>query len=379
MKPLEKFISKLSQGDSKIKNLFHSDQTKNSSGINKSGSVSRREFISRAVPIVVASGFALSQKQLSIFPSGYISDSSLMDALTIIDTHTHFFDPTREIPVGRDRPIPWPSSKTSPFYKTTMPPDWEALAKPLGMKGTIVVEAGTNWLEDNDWILKLAESYRSIVGFIGNLSGTAIEQGSTVPVWDNMERYRQEVHRLAKNPIFRGIRVTGRSVFNDLNNGHYPHFEILADAGLVIDVNSVPAADIVALARAVPSLTIVVDHMFGFKAVSSSSDKWRSDIANLGEVQNIVMKVSGLVEGFDSPQTDSPGTLINCRGALDHVYESFGPDRIIFATNWPVSQPKGEMSVITDVVRRYFEPRGKDVLAKVFAVNARKFYKYLDC
>ena len=375
---MKKNNSKLSPGDSKTKDPFQSDQAKNPSIKHESGHVSRREFILRAVPIVFASDFVLSQKQLSIISSDRNSGNKVSDALTIIDTHVHFFDPTRDIPVGRGLPIPWPSSKTSPFYKTTMPPDWEALAKPLGMKGTIVVEAGTNWLEDNDWILKQAERYRSIVGLIGNLSGTAIEQGSTVPVWDNMERYRKEVHRLAKNPLFRGIRVTGRSVFNDLNNGHYPHFEILADADLVIDVNSVPAADIVALARAVPSLTIVVDHMFGFKAVSSSSDKWKSDIANLGEVQNIVMKVSGLVEGFDSPQTNSPGTLINCRGALDHVYESFGPDRLIFATNWPVSQPKGEMSVVTDVVRRYFEPKGKDVLAGVFAGNAKKFYKYLD-
>jgi L-fuconolactonase len=375
---LKKSNSKSSRGDSKIKDLFQSDQLKNPSGKHESGRVSRREFISRAVPIVVASGFAFSHEQLSIFSAGYNPDHTVMDPLTIIDTHTHFFDPTRAIPVGRDRPLPWPSSKTSHFYKTTMPPDWEALAKPLGMRGTIVIEAGTNWLEDNDWILKLAERYRSIVGFIGNLSGTAIEQGSIVPVWDNIERYRQEVHRLAKNPLFRGIRVTGRSVSNDMNNGHYPHFEILADTGLVIDVNSVPAADIEALARAIPSLTIVVDHMFGFNAVSSLEDKWRSDIANLGGLQNIVMKVSGLVEGFDSQQTDPSGTLIKCKGVLDHVYQSFGPDRLLFGTNWPVSQPKGEMSVVTDIVRRYFEPRGKDVLAKVFEGNARKVYRFLD-
>jgi len=56
------------------------------------------------------------------------------------------------------------------------------LAKPLGMKGTVVVEAGTSWLEDNDWILMLADRYHSIVGFIGNLSGTAIGQGVAVPV-----------------------------------------------------------------------------------------------------------------------------------------------------------------------------------------------------
>ena len=54
------------------------------------------------------------------------------------------------------------------------------------MSGTVVIEGGTNWLEDNDWILNLAEKQRSIVAFIGNLSGTAIRKGATVPVWDDM-------------------------------------------------------------------------------------------------------------------------------------------------------------------------------------------------
>ena len=259
-----------------------------------------------------------------------------------------------------------------------LPPVWEVLAKPLGMKGTVVVEAGTSWLEDNDWILMLADRYHSIVGFIGNLSGTAIGQGVAVPVWADMTRFRQEVSRLARNPIFRGIRVGGLSISEDLSGGHYPHFEVLADSGLVIDVNGSTAAEIVALAKAVPSLTIVVDHMFGFDPVSASSEKWRSDITVMGDVQNVIMKVSGLVEGLDSPQTDPSNALVQCSGALDHVYQSFGPDRLVFGTNWPVSQPKGEISVVTNIVRSYFGPKGKDVLAKVFAGNARRVYRYVD-
>ena len=53
---------------------------------------------------------------------------------------------------------------------------------------------------------------KTIAGFIGNLSGTAIEHGTTVPVWDDMKRFRHEVRRLARNHVFRGIRVGGRSV-----------------------------------------------------------------------------------------------------------------------------------------------------------------------
>lgn len=197
-------------------------------------------------------------------------------------------------------------------------------------------------------------------------------------MWDDISRFKQEVKRLAQNPVFRGIRVSGGSVSKDLSSGRYPHFEVLADAGLVIDTMGGPAADLVALAKAVPSLTIVIDHMFGFNPASSTPEKWSSDITTLSRAHNIVMKVSGLVESSKSPQTDAAIALSQCKVGLDHVYQSFGPDRLVFGTNWPVSQPKGEMSVVTEIVRRYFEPRGKDVLAKVFAGNAKKVYRYVN-
>ncbi len=301
--------------------------------------------------------------------------------LNIIDTHTHFYDPSRAIPDGRDIPLPWPSPKSEHLYKPTLPPDWEALANPLGMTGTIVVEAGTNWLEDNDWILKLSLQHRSIVGLIGNLSGTAIENGTAVPVWDNLARYRQELRRLAKNPVFRGIRVSGRNISSGKNNGRYPHFEALAEAGLVLDIIGGPAEDIIALSKAVPTLKIIVNHMFGFKPqswsdpIAASRDKWKSDISAMSGSGNIMMKVSGLVEGFEFPQTDPSITLAKCQGALNHVYRSFGPDRLVFGTNWPVSEPKGEMYLIKEIVYRFFEPYGKKILAKIFSENAKAAYQ----
>jgi L-fuconolactonase len=252
------------------------------------------------------------------------------------------------------------------------------LARPLGISGTVVVEAGTNWLEDNDWILTLAESNRSIAGLIGNLSGTAIEDGSPVSVWNDISRFRNEIHRLAKNPLFRGIRVGGNSISGDLKDGHYPHFELLAEADLVTDILGVPVQDIVSLAKAVPLLRIVVDHMFNIRGTEAPSQQWRSDIVTLASAKNIAMKVSGLVEGFGQPQTDADNALTQSKGALDHVYRAFGPDRLVFGTNWPVSQSKGDMSVVTNIVRKYFGPKGQDVLAKVFAGNAKKIYKYVD-
>ena len=67
----------------------------------------------------------------------------------IIDTHTHFYDPTR--PEG----VPWPPADNELLYRTVLPEHHRALAAPEGVTGTVVVEASA-WLADNQWILDLA-------------------------------------------------------------------------------------------------------------------------------------------------------------------------------------------------------------------------------
>ncbi len=70
--------------------------------------------------------------------------SAVQDEPSIIDCHTHFYDPTR--PEG----VPWPS-KDSPLFRPVYPDHWHALAAPHGIHETVVVEA-SKVLQDNDWI-----------------------------------------------------------------------------------------------------------------------------------------------------------------------------------------------------------------------------------
>ena len=58
-----------------------------------------------------------------------------MSDLRVIDTHTHFYDPKR--PQG----IPWPNKNDEFLYRTVLPDEYKAVTKPLGVRGTVVVEA----------------------------------------------------------------------------------------------------------------------------------------------------------------------------------------------------------------------------------------------
>ena len=70
-----------------------------------------------------------------------------MSNFQVIDTHTHFYDPSRT------QGVPWPNKDDDFLYRTVLPNEYKAMTMPLGVRGTVVVEA-SKWFEDNLWILK---------------------------------------------------------------------------------------------------------------------------------------------------------------------------------------------------------------------------------
>jgi predicted PhzF superfamily epimerase YddE/YHI9 len=112
-----------------------------------------------------------------------------------IDCHTHFYDPTR--PEG----APWPPADDVVLYRRVLPEDFRRVAEPLGVAGTVVVEASA-WLEDNQWVLDLAEQDRAIVGFVGRLAPSSPDFGV------HLSRFaRNRFDYVAEVPSERAVRA----------------------------------------------------------------------------------------------------------------------------------------------------------------------------
>ena len=161
----------------------------------------------------------------------------------IVDTHTHFYDPTR--PEG----IPWPG-KNSPLYRKVMPQDFLKVAGPFGVTKTVVVEA-SNRLEDNQWILDVTKENKSIVGFVGNVD----------PTIDDWEKH---IKRFAKDEVFSGIRL--KNSINKLDDKSIiEKFKLMRDLDLAIDINGGVKALLAAakISKSIPDLRIVVEHLPG--------------------------------------------------------------------------------------------------------------------
>lgn len=274
----------------------------------------------------------------------------------VIDTHTHFYDPHR--PGG----VPWPP-ENSKLYRTVLPKDWAAVAAPVGVNETIVVEASP-WVEDNQWVLDLAEIDPRLIGLVGNLD-------------PNEERFAEHLKRFAANPRFRGVRWRGGLVDIDQHPERVlAGARLLAEAGLELDLNGgrdmLPHA--LELARKVPSLRIVINHVGGAGDPAQLKGEWKDAVARLAESPNVFMKVSGMVEQVRGEEGQSPREVAYYLPVLDHLWAEFGEDRLIYGSNWPVSDRGAPYEAVFQLVRAYFAAKGVEAMEKYFWRNACTAY-----
>lgn len=281
-------------------------------------------------------------------------------ATRVIDTHTHFYDPTR--PQG----VPWPGKGTK-LYRPVLPADWRAVAEPHGVRETVIVEASP-WVEDNQWILDLAAQEKCIVGFVGHLD-------------PQDTAFSSHLKRFAANPIFRGVRWSGTLVNQAaMKDQVLAGAKLLADHGLELDLNGPPETlpEAAQLAEAVPDLRIVINHLGSSGDPKTLKPGWKENIRSIATRKNVWMKVSALVEQVKGEEGSAPREVGYYLPILDHLWEYFGPDRLIYGSNWPVSDRGAPYEVVFKLVHDYFSSKGTEAAEKYFWRNSRAAYRWID-
>lgn len=277
----------------------------------------------------------------------------------IIDAHTHCYDPSR--PQG----VPWPKPSDEFLYRTVLPEHYKAVAAPEGVTGTVVIEA-SEWVEDNAWLLGLAESDSFIVGVVGNLA-----PGS--------DGFGPKLDRFAANPLFRGIRVGGKVVADAANSSILADLEQLATRDLELDLlvrpEHLPA--IASLAKRLPELRLVINHVAGVFIDGNAPDPaWVEGMQSAAEHPRVYCKVSALTSM--TRQIPAPTDVGFYAPTLDVLWDAFGEDRLIYGSDWPVSARAAEYPVVQSVVAEYFGPKGDEAKEKYFCRNSKAAYKWLD-
>jgi predicted TIM-barrel fold metal-dependent hydrolase len=284
-------------------------------------------------------------------------------SIPIIDTHIHLFDPTR--PEG----VPWPDKTNAVLYKPALPERYRKIAVPLGITGAIEVECST-WLEDNQWVLNTEAKDPIMVGTVGNL-----ELGKP--------DFKKNLERFHRNPLFLGIRygnLWGRNLGAGLSRPDFvSDLKALAGAGLVLDTanpNPVLVSEVVRLTDLVPNLRVVIDHLpqMNPPADATALKAYQSTLREIGNRPQVYVKISEVLRRVDGKV---PEDLSFYKPRLDELYGVFGPDRVLFGSDWPNSDTWAEYPQVLKLVREYFMSKGQAVAEKYFWKNSVAAYRWV--
>lgn len=284
----------------------------------------------------------------------------------IIDTHHHFWEPGTPRAKG--------------------PEDYKMLSREEGITGTIL-------LADQEFALNLAAQEPLVVGVVGKVAS-------------NKPEFRAEIDKWAANPLFRGIRHTGRELEDVEKGSFFSDMEHLAAKDLVLDVfricgggeavtkvfsngprslsdyfgNPRSLAGLEKLAGRLPQLRIVVSHIAHCPIDGKPLNQtWQENFKRMAAHPNIYMKVSGLMERFVITEHEkAPEMLSYYRPALDFLWNLFGEDRLIYGSDWPVCEHAGDFIANgLHIVKPYFAEKGEEAYTKFFWKNSKKVFKWV--
>jgi L-fuconolactonase len=277
-----------------------------------------------------------------------------------VDAHHHLWDPGR-------RAYPWMDESVAAIRRPFGVADLDAAAGPEGFEETIAVQAVSS-LEETEELLDTAAASGRVAGVVGWVDLADPEVAATLaalgarPGGRALVGVRHQVHDepdpdwLLKDQVLDGLAA-------------------VAAAGLVYDLlvreRELPAAR--AVAERLPELTLVVDHLAKPRIREGAMQPWAGELAALAGHPNVACKVSGLVTEADWAAW-TPAQLVPY---VAHAAEVFGPERLLFGSDWPVcllAAGYGEVvAAATEALDRAgLAPAEREA---VFGANARRLYR----
>jgi L-fuconolactonase len=232
-----------------------------------------------------------------------------------IDAHQHYWR------IGRGGHS-WPGADLPAIHRDFLPDDLAPLLARHRISRTVAVQSQPDD-RDTDWLLDLAAANDSIGAVVGWVRFRDRDAAARITA-------------LSASPKLRGIRP----MLQDLAPGWItdrsaaPALSSMAATGLVFDALVRPQhlQDIATIARRHPELRIVIDHAAKPAIAEQTLDPWRGDIATLAACPNVACKLSGMV-------TEARGDwkVADLRPYVDHLLAAFGPARLLWGSDWPVS------------------------------------------
>lgn len=270
----------------------------------------------------------------------------------IIDTHLHIWDLARFH-------YAWISPDSAVLHRTYLPADIWPHFQACGVGGAVFVQAN-DLIEESEWVLGLSERYPWLLGVVGWIDLAAPD-------------IQRTLDRLCAHPRFKGVRAGAPGTDWLLGDAVQPSLRALAKRGLSLDVLTGPAelALLPALAAQHPDLTIVLDHLGGPPTASGDLTEWRRLLGAAAAAPNIVAKVSGLLTQAQRPDR----SLADIGAVVQTALDSFGPQRLMFGGDWPVSLLAAPYPAMFDSTRLALSGLSQEDAAHIWQATATRVYR----
>ncbi len=125
------------------------------------------------------------------------------------------------------------------------------------------------------------------------------------------------------------------------------------------------------LSKSCDEMDLVLNHCGVPSIASGEIEEWKKDITTLSELKHVTCKLSGLM-AYCAPGTSSYETI---KPYVDHVLECFGPDRMVWGSDWPVVDLGKGLPEWLSVTSKILSSLSNDESAKIASLNAKRIYK----
>jgi L-fuconolactonase len=277
----------------------------------------------------------------------------------VVDTHVHFIDLDRHS---------YPEiAQAPPIHKTHLPGDFDRLRGGVEVDKIVFLDvavADEDQVEEAKFAAELAESDPRIQAIV---PAAQIELGAEV------EDQLEELNQL---PLVRGIR---RLIQNKpdpdfcARPGFIEGVRRLARHGLHFEIciyhNQLGAA--LELARQCPDVPLLLDHIGKPCIRHDLVEPWWSQIHAMAALPHVHCKVSGVITEDDHERW----TEGHIRPYLDRIFDVFGIERVMFGSDWPVSELTHRYADWVGILDRFTSACSDDERRRFFRQNAIEFYR----
>jgi L-fuconolactonase len=275
----------------------------------------------------------------------------------IVDAHHHFWDPAAA-------DYPWLTGELATIRRAFGPADLAPELEATGVATTVLVQTRSS-VDETVQFLTIAESspfVRGVVGWV-DLTGPAVSDAIARlrdgRGGDRLVGIRHQAHDeadadwLLRDDVVRGIEAVGR-------------------AGLVYDLlvrpRELPAA--LALARRLPDVRFLIDHLAKPPIATGALEPWASLIEPFRPLDHVACKLSGMVTEADWTSWTPAGL----QPYVDHVLDVFGPDRLLCGSDWPVCLLAASYRDVYGAARQTTAVLGAADREAVFGGTATRIY-----